>query len=56
MLEPKGSVDRIGPRVSVVIPSYNHARYLPEALESVFAQTYSNIGLILVDDGSTDDT
>jgi len=45
-----------GESVSVVITAYNHARWLPEAVESVRAQTHSPIELIVVDDGSTDET
>lgn len=44
------------PRISVIIPTYNCAAFLPETLESVFAQTYSDLEIILVDDGSTDNT
>ncbi len=44
------------PRVSVVITTYNTGRYLPETLESVFAQSYPAAEVIVVDDGSTDDS
>ncbi|MBP8276300.1 MAG: glycosyltransferase family 2 protein [Propionivibrio sp.] len=49
-----GSIDL--PLVSVVIPAYNASRYVREALQSVVDQHYAPIEILLVDDGSTDDT
>lgn len=44
------------PKVSVIIATYNSAAYLPEAIESVLNQTFRGFEIILVDDGSTDET
>lgn len=44
------------PTVSVVLPTYNRAHLLPRAIESVLAQTWTDLELIVVDDGSADDT
>ncbi len=44
------------PLVSAIVPAYNHARYVQETLRSLMAQTYPRLELLVIDDGSTDDT
>lgn len=42
------------PKVSIIVPNYNHAPYLRQRLESIYQQTYQNIEVILLDDHSSD--
>ena len=44
------------PKVSVVIPNYNHARFLTRRIETVLQQTFQDFEVILLDDCSTDDS
>ncbi|MDP1679445.1 MAG: glycosyltransferase [Candidatus Nitrotoga sp.] len=46
----------VSPLVSVVLPAFNHERYVAQAIASVLGQTYPHIELIVIDDGSTDRT
>ena len=51
-----GGTEREPPSVSVVVPSYNHARFVERTLRSVFAQTRAPAELLVIDDGSADDS
>ena len=44
------------PLFSVIIPNYNHAKYLPRAIDSVINQTFSNWEILLIDNHSSDET
>ena len=44
------------PTVSVVMPNYNHSRFLPEALGAILSQSYRPLEVIIIDDGSTDNS
>lgn len=44
------------PLISVVVPVYNVAKYLKKSIESIVNQTYTNLEIILVDDGSKDES
>lgn len=44
------------PKISIVIPSYNRAEFIPATLDSILAQTYKDFEIIFIDDGSTDAT
>ena len=47
---------RVHPKVSMVMPVYNGARYLDECVESVLRQSYTDLELVVVDDGSSDES
>ena len=51
---PPSLVRKYYPRISAIVPNYNHARFLTQRIESILAQTYNNIEIIILDDKSTD--
>ncbi len=44
------------PRVSIIMPAYNASDFIREAVDSILAQTFRDFELIILNDGSTDDT
>lgn len=46
----------MGELISIIVPTYNSVAYLPDLLRDLIGQTYPNIEIIIIDDGSTDDT
>jgi alpha-1,3-rhamnosyltransferase len=48
--------DKQNPLVSVIVPCYNHEKYLTECIDSIMNQSYTNFELVVIDDGSKDDS
>ena len=52
----KSRRDKVEPLISIIIPAYNVSDYLPRCLDSVLIQSYTDFEVIIIDDGSTDNT
>jgi glycosyltransferase involved in cell wall biosynthesis len=48
--------EEYAPQVSAIVPNFNHARFLAERIESILAQTYPNVDILILDDCSTDES
>ena len=55
-MKPMGIVEKELPKVSVIVPLYNQKRYLEPCIRSITNQSYKNLEIIIVNDGSTDDS
>lgn len=53
-VDNNSTMNRNNPKISVIIPLYNHEKYIKEAIYSVLEQTFSDLELIIINDGSTD--
>jgi glycosyltransferase involved in cell wall biosynthesis len=51
-----GNIAPLNPRISVIVASYNYENFIVEALDSIYAQTYRNFEVIVIDDGSSDNS
>jgi cellulose synthase/poly-beta-1,6-N-acetylglucosamine synthase-like glycosyltransferase len=58
IVEPPASESRasVPPSLSIILPSYNHGRWLPRSLRALIAQAGCSVEIVLIDDGSTDDS
>ena len=55
-IQPKTIAAKSNAKVSIIVPIYNTAKFLPACLDSIIKQTHQNLEIILIDDGSTDNS
>lgn len=54
--DEKANIDNINPKVSIIVPVYNTDKYITKCMDSILNQTFKNIEIICINDGSTDDS